>query len=414
MARFLSYWMCAVVSVFAVVGHADPPLPPRPNTTDSAHSPVEDERIGPILEAGQLERAAAYYHARRDRPLAHSHQAGALNGLRIALSPGHGTRWVERNDSGAAVQQWQFQRGITEGLREDIHTAEWVIDFIIPMVERAGGQVILLRESSYIESFALVDNDADRDAYSEVGDWASGELSGFGGTYRAAEVNSSGDATASWLFRVNEDGDFPVYVHVVTGSNRTDSAHYTVTHATGGAEVYLSQNELRIEDWAYASYPNIPPPSDAEIESGDMWLSLGTFPFRAGDEYRVTLSNDSGEAGTFVIADALYVGGGIGTVEGSTGATSGRPRWEESASTYLEWLGAPDWMKVNDVSMRPLYAMYAGADVYLSVHTNCCGSSGTSSWVWYPEMWVPISSWPSGFADENLPPGTLELGACRA
>ena len=409
MVRYLGYLLFAVVVLLSVAAQADPPLPSRPTAVDSFQGPAIDERVGSPLDTTQLQQAAASYHSQRNRPLANSHHIGALSGLRVALSPGHGTRWVETNDSGGSVQEWQFQRGITQNLREDIHTAEWVIDFLMPMVERAGGEVILLRESSYLGSSALIDNDSTGDDYREDGTWAQGELTGFGGTYRAAEVDSTGNARASWSFRVAEDGNYPVYVHIVTGSNRSESAHYTLTHATGEADVYLSQNALRIEDWARASYPNIPPPSDTATVSSDLWEMLGTFPFRADVDYTVTLTNDSGEAGTFVIADAVYVGGGVGSVEGSTGATSGRPRWEESASTYLEWLGAPNWMKVGDVSMRPLYAMYAGADVYLALHTNCCGASGTSSWVWYPEMWVPTRSWPEGFADDNLPPGTLEL-----
>jgi hypothetical protein len=55
-----------------------------------------------------------------------------------------------------------------------------------------------------------------------------------------------------------------------------------------------------------------------------------------------------------------------------------------------------------------MYAIYQGVDAYFSLHTNCCDSSGTSMWTWYPEMWVGESSWPAGFIEDELPPGTYE------
>ena len=406
--------VCFTLTILLVsaAAQADPPTPPPPSPDDGFVPPVVDidELIGRDLDPGQLQQAAAAFHARRNRPLSIvDGRTGALSGLRIAISPGHGTRWVAARDDGSPVNAWEFQRGITQGLREDLHNNEWAIEYLIHMIERAGGEVINLRERTFLDQSVLVDNDVDDGRYSETGEWEDGASPGNGGTYRYAWVDAGGTAEARWSFEVPRDGAYPVYVFFLAGNNRSEAALYRVEHAEGTSEGVLSQAELLVEDWPTATYPNTPPPSDATVAAADLWHYLGTFPFRAGETSAVVLSNQSTETEVVVIADAVHVGGGLGTVEGTTGATSGRPRWEESASTFLEWLGVPGWLKVGDVSTRPLYSIYRGVDFYFSVHTNCCDSSGTSTWTWYPDMWVPESSWPEDFIDEELPPGTFEL-----
>ena len=62
----------------------------------------------------------------------------------------------------------------------------------------------------------------------------------------------------------------------------------------------------------------------------------------------------------------------------------------------------------HETSTRPLFSVYEGADAYFAFHTNCCESSGTSTYTWYPEMWVGEAYWTRGFAETGLPPGTYD------
>ncbi|MFU8803887.1 MAG: hypothetical protein ACNA8W_08780 [Bradymonadaceae bacterium] len=342
----------------------------------------------------------------RGRSLDTGH-GGALSGLRIGVSAGHGIQW--NSDLG----RWNFQRDVqTFGfgtLREDIHTAQWAIDYLNEMIERAGGEVVWMRDRDYGAEHVVVDNDTGL-GYLEDGLWQTGGAEGFGGTYRYAPLDPQGASRARWSFQVAEDGNYPIYVHFLASANRSARAHYEIRHAEGTSDRVLSQAELLIEDYPRADYPNTPPPTTATHRQNELWHYLGTYPFRKHDTYEVSLSNLGEDAEKVVIADAIRVGAGYGDTTGTNGQPSGRLRWEESANTFLEWLGVPAWMKVGDVAIRPLYAIYRGVDAYVSVHTNCCNSSGTSTWLWYPEMWIHENSWPAGFKENSLPPGTYDMG----
>jgi N-acetylmuramoyl-L-alanine amidase len=422
--------LLAALSVTAVAlapARAEPPWPPRPTLAGpppelGTHS---DELAGVHgddggVSADVLRRVSDAHRGRRaGRPMAQQLPgAGALSGRLIAVSPGHGIHWTSNG--------WQFQREVTNGVREDIHTAQLAIDALIEMLERAGADVLHVRERAYGEWSVVIDNDVDlvldpevgpepggAPAYTETGAWATGGSEGFGGTYRYAAVEELGGAEARWSFEVAESGEYPVYVYFLASHNRTDAARYLIGHAFGESERWLRQSETLIESGATSSYPNTPPRSDAATAPADLWHYLGTFPFRAGERYAVRLLNDGTESGRFVIADAVRVGAGVGEIVGGNGSTSGRARWQEAADTFLAWVDVAAWMQANDVVIRPLYAAYRGADAYVAVHTNAVGGSatGTSTWTWYPEMWVPESSWPAGFAENELPPGTFELAS---
>jgi N-acetylmuramoyl-L-alanine amidase/uncharacterized protein YraI len=64
---------------------------------------------------------------------------------------------------------------------------------------------------------------------------------------------------------------------------------------------------------------------------------------------------------------------------------SGHPRWQENARQYLMSIGSPDTVwdlgdtnLFSDIISRPLYANYVGADIFVSVHNNAGGGSGTN------------------------------------
>lgn len=380
---------------------ADPPTPPRPADPD-AHdvsgilgcvgpaSPVPDALLRAAADAGREVRAT------RALPKEGTPLAGRV----IALSAGHGTL-VQDDGTG-----WRWQRDVTHGLREDIHTNQWMIDFVIPYLERAGAEIVTMRERHYGEWAQHVD---DTDVgYREEGAWSTGSLPGYAeGAYRFA-LGGSG-ASATWTFTAESTGTVPLYAFVVTGSNRHARARYRATGAFGERVFELDQSQLLIEAGALADGGNDPPLSDANRTTADVWFRLGEVPVREGEQVRVTLDAAPSEAEGVVIADAMRLGAGMGEQGDANGETSGVPRWQESASTYIAWNDAPRWLQVNDVSSRPMYALYRGADAYVSLHTNCCNASGTSTYTWYPEMWVGESRWPDGFAEEELPPGTYRF-----
>ena len=340
-------------------------------------------------------------------PAARAAGGGALSGKRIMLSAGHGIVFSGADASGA----WGWQRGIHEELREDIHTAQIVNEFLVPMIERAGGTVLTCRERHFRTPELLLDND-DPAVYEEIGAWAEGGATGFGGgTYRFAYADPDGTAEAHWTFALPATGDYPIYVYFLASANRSHEALFRVEHFAGVTEVPLDQGELRVQSWLPAGVhiSHDPPPADHPGEMNARWHYLGTFPFRAGEPGAVVLSNEGDDPDSVVIADAIRVGADASGVE-PFGVASGRPRWEESALANLEAMAVPGWVLDNDVDARALHAIYERADAFLSFHTNAYNGNarGTSTYTWYPEMWVAAGYWPDGWAAANLPPGTFE------
>ncbi len=407
-------WICLLIVVAGMVipqfADADPGLLEHPPEGAVSIDHGTDGEIGEAIPPQALDRALAAHRAHKLRQrlfYTATPGEGALSGIRLGMSAGHGIQWY--SDQG----KWSFQRGIQDfgwgGLREDIHTNQTMIDFLLDMVERAGATTVTMRERNYGEHAVVVDNDGG-DGYSESGTWADGASEGFGGTYRYAYLAAGGDATATWHFSVPETGEYPVYVYFLAGGNRTDAATYTVEHYGGHTTRTVSQAKLLPENWPSATYPNIPPGSEADVSSNDLWHYLGTYPFEKGVDYTIELSNDGSDDQKVVIADAVRVGAGEGFIKGGNGQPSGRPRWEEASVPYIKWVGAPDWIRVNDVSERPLYSIYRGVDAYFALHTNAGGGTGTSTYTWYPEMYVKQSDWGANFAHDNLPPGTVDWG----
>ncbi|MEM7383978.1 MAG: xanthan lyase, partial [Verrucomicrobiota bacterium] len=114
------------------------------------------------------------------------------------------------------------------------------------------------------------------------------------------------------------------------------------------------------------------------------WVCLGTFHFEAGTDATVTLTNESSDSGV-VIADTIRIGAGVGSISRGSG-TSGQARWRECSRYWAEFSGAPSTVwdastgsqdNNDDVTCRPRFAEWRGADAYLSVHTNAGGGFGT-------------------------------------
>jgi N-acetylmuramoyl-L-alanine amidase len=288
---------------------------------------------------------------------------GALTGKRIFISPGHGYYWH-------STLGWTTQRPLINGLIEDIHTNEIVIDHLFEYLEGAGARPISARERGFQFQELVVDNDGPAANYAETGIWTTGSSTGYLGlTYRFANTWPTETATATWSQPIAVEGLYPVYAYFRAGTNRVTDATYRVVHSGGVSPVKVNQ----------------------KID-GLRWVYLGSWTFFPGETAQVVLSNASSEAGV-VIADAVRIGAGLGSIVRG-GTTSGQPRWKECCRYWAEFIGAPAsvWNpcatgqdNCDDVTCRPFLAEWFGADAFVSLHTNASAggtASGTSTYIY--------------------------------
>ncbi len=306
---------------------------------------------------------------------------GFLSGKAVYLSAGHGWYWY------APGNRWLTQRGNTNGLVEDLNNAETVNQFLIQYLYNAGADVWPVRERDMNLWEGIADNDNPQ-VYQEQGAWSPGTLPGYnGGTYRTA-LTALGAVTAQavWTLTPPRDGVYAVYVWYTSGSNRSTDAQFLIEHAGGRSEVRINQQG-----------------------HGYTWRYLGSFPFRGGQPARVILTNRTDRPENLshvVVADAVRIGGGMGTVTGDgpppSPGPSGRPRWEEAARYWAKYQGAPPSVYdpfqcstysacgdlIDDVTARPRYAEWEREPfddpVYFSFHTNAYNGTlrGTESYVY--------------------------------
>jgi len=272
-----------------------------------------------------------------------------LAGRHIALWQSHGRYYEE------ATGRWEWQRAPTFGTCEDLFTQSFVLPYLIPMLENAGAIVLTPRERDPQRREVVVDNDPSfsRDGaspdirgcgtYAESGYWGQGEGQGFAdakavyngddnpfrmGTYRLTGCipadSEQISATASWSADIPEAGRYAVYVSYKSIPGSTDAAHYTIQHRGGTSEVIVNQRL-----------------------GGGTWICLGVYDFAEGQATgRVTLDNRTPEGhafrrGSFVTADAVRFGGGMGKIERG-GSVSGLPAYLEGAMYAMQWAGMDD------------------------------------------------------------------------
>jgi MYXO-CTERM domain-containing protein len=270
---------------------------------------------------------------------------GALEGVRIAISAGHG--WLPDGSGGWRTQRlhWAFEGcGDCRGIIEDFMSGEIVTDYVIPLLHRMGAEVVVVREPDHdTRQYATLD--IFDPGYEETGDWSDGASDGYYGRgYRVLGPGESGAATFSPPSLGT--GLRRVQIRWLEGTNRIPAARVTITHAGGTSEVLVDQRD-----------------------SGRGWIDLGQFWFEPG-RASVTFSRAHDEG--WLIADAVKFGGGVWT-------TSNKPWWEMGAVNYVPYAGAPGSVTARgDVTIRPTYAEYVSADYYVSIHANASGQAGGS------------------------------------
>ena len=281
-----------------------------------------------------------------------------LKNKHLALWHSHG--WYYEN----TFDRWEWQRPRIFTTVEDLWTMEFVVPYIVPMLEKAGANILLPRERDVQKNEIIVDSDwsTEGSEYKEVNaDWKVNAHSGFGNKYpfylegenpfdlgiskqiEASEIETS---KIQYLPFFPEKGEYAVYVSYAVNDNNVTDAHYTVYHSGGKTEFLVNQSM-----------------------GGKTWIYLGTFLFEKGKNPAtgsVELSNRSKERGSWVSADAVRFGGGMGNIARGNAEelneikelrdqygfemdssrwqkyTSNRPRYHEGARYYLQYAGMPD------------------------------------------------------------------------
>lgn len=235
-----------------------------------------------------------------------------LQNSHIALWQSHGWYYEQK------LMRWEWQRARIFQTVEDLYTQSYVVPFLVPMLENAGAYVAMPRERDYHAYELIVDNDNFTTSrtggkYAESGNWTDASLPAFAdakesyeyqenpfqmGTSRVAATVKGGkpSASASWSTKVDKDGKYAVYVSYTTLANSSDCAEYKVTYE-GGEQTFSVNQQM----------------------GGSTWVYIGSFPFKAGKEYSVVLTNatpkgKSFKSGKVVTADAVKVGGGMGNM----------------------------------------------------------------------------------------------------
>lgn len=288
--------------------------------------------------------------------------AKALDGNLIAFWHSHGLYYEPK------INCWEWQRPRLFQTIEDLYPMSYVIPFVMPMLENAGAYVFNPRERDLHKVEMIVDNDGclAQTGYTEfVGQkaWAEAGV-GFAhkqaiykdfenpftdGTARMVETVKKGALSkAVYDVEMPEAGDFAIYISYKTLPNSVNDAQYIV-NASGIKRTFTVNQRM----------------------SGGVWVYLGTFPLKKGQNKEVlTITNASKCKGGVVTTDAIKVGGGMGNIarcalpateeniqraggyNWSTGLqkegvdykyiTSGAPRFVEGSRSNLQWAGFPD------------------------------------------------------------------------
>ncbi len=252
----------------------------------------------------------------------------------IVVSPSHGWYYNKAKD------RWEWQRPRLFQSVEDKLALSIVVPYLIPMLEKAGANIFDPRERDFQTNEVVVDNDSPIDKklkyYVEKGNWQKGNGKGFAlgkppykndynpflhGTFRVIKSSIANSAFVEWIPKIPETGYYAVYISYSASNKNVNDAHYSVFHS-GIKTDFLVNQQI----------------------GGNIWEYLGKFKFDKGfnpSKDKVVLSNQSNDQGSFITADAVRFGGGMGIIERG-GNTSNRPKYLEGSRYYLQYSGIPD------------------------------------------------------------------------
>ena len=288
-----------------------------------------------------------------------------LAGNHIALWPSHGLFFDQQLD------RWQWQRARLWQTVEDIFPWSFTSEYLIPMLENAGANVLIPRERDTQVHEVIVDNDfstGNSQLLTNGDDWKFIDYTGFKwadtllqgqnpfepGT-SISHVTFPGDSSAiTYVPDIPSSGEYAVYVSYAKTPRCINNTHYTVRYSGGQAEFFVNQ-----------------------CMGAGTWIYLGTFHFIKGSHsssgsVKVSAPDSEGILST----DAIRFGGGMGNVARKPGRevlakqrsvndgmiadvnipkdtvayvykVSGKPRWMEGSRYYLQYAGMPDSLTYN-------------------------------------------------------------------
>ncbi|MBN2798426.1 MAG: N-acetylmuramoyl-L-alanine amidase [Deltaproteobacteria bacterium] len=306
--------------------------------------------------------------------------AGALTGLVVYLSAGHGWIWHRFGEG--------WQRPEVEGLIEDVWTAGFVSEQLAPALERAGAVVLTARERD--PHRVSVQAGAREAVITGEPQWSVVAPEGRGPVPLASSLERREAAvvpggSARWGLSLPASGSVEAYLWWGAGSECGAAVEVELSGPDGVQRQRLDQ---RVH--------------------GEAWWPLGAVRGLEGDAVEVSLRAAPGEA--------LCLGGvrlGGGEIE----AWDARARQVRVARAYdlaalhvLPAMGAPWWSGAGgkgldgDATRRARWAAWAHPEgeeaVYLSIHSDAGGGRGTA---------VVIRERPRGPADQGVARGSLEV-----
>jgi N-acetylmuramoyl-L-alanine amidase len=270
----------------------------------------------------------------------------ALRGKTIALSPGHGYIYYDTL-GGYSTQRGRVAWngcGDCRGIVEDFETHEIVIGHLVPLLEGAGAKVILVRERALSGAGSIADDGGA--GFQELAGAFSAGSGGIvhGGGYR---VSSSPDARAEWQIAAPRRGAQLLSAWFPSDPGRASDALLEVVGPFGTHRFVFDQRT-----------------------HGQRWAPIGLFDLEENAPINVRLS--AGTSGGEVAFDAVRLGSGT--------HSSNHPWWQMGAAPFAEYQNAPASVRTRgDVTIRPAYAEWYGADVYLSVHSNASGQANSTA-----------------------------------
>lgn len=261
-----------------------------------------------------------------------------LAGRNIVVSASHGWTWHQEN-------RWQYQRARVFTIVEDLYPQSYVNPFLIPMLENAGANVWSVRERDYQTAEVIVDNDGPGDSVLETtGTWRQGTGKGWRGgrpaalgpmdqpftfgTTLKAEVGTS-PATAVYTPFVPRTGRYAVYLSWSAAPENSSSVPVIVRHA-GGETRFAVNQQAAGNTWVFLDF----------FQFEQTSLKKGVDPAKASITITTEGAAKNAAGPTFVTADAVRIGGGMGNIAPED-MISYKPRYAEGAMYFLQYAGAP-------------------------------------------------------------------------
>lgn len=303
----------------------------------------------------------------------------ALRGKVIAISPGHGWIWYDSlNDYGTQRGRVSWDGcGDCRGIVEDFETHEIAVGYLIPLLEGAGARVVLVRERDTTSAGLVVDDG--EAAYSERGGTFLAETHAESENGRERTSTSSG-ATAEWSLVAPSSGPVLLTTWFLADPALSARSRLELEGPMGILGFDLDQRS-----------------------HGRRWSPISTIDLDQGQTVKARIINLDGHK---VVYDAMRIGSGK--------HSSGHPWWEMGCDPFTDYQRAPADITANgDVTSRPLYAEFYGADLYLAIHSNAAGTPGgtamgTASYRYNCGTFPDHSDAPPA-ADCDDPPGSARL-----